>query len=69
MSTLESEFYAAKASSDADRFIKACEACEAAGYVVADGHLSATGAVKDAPPAPTKDEAKAIFSPKKKGAE
>lgn len=52
MSAIEQEFYAAKASSDPDRFIKACEAAKAAGYLIIDGgYLSATAKVKDEPQA------------------
>lgn len=49
-----SEFYQAKAACDAgkpeavERFMKACDAAKAKGYLVVDGrHLSATGAVQN----------------------
>lgn len=54
MSRIVTEFYAAKASKDADRFVKACDAAKAAGYVISvGGFLSETAKVKPEPaPAP-----------------
>lgn len=68
--SLDKQYYEALASGDAARISKAKAECVAAGYVVAhDQTLSATGDVKDAPPAVSPERAKAIFEGDAKGIE
>lgn len=65
---LDKRFYEAKASGDSIEFQKVCAECTAAGYLIQDGHLTATAQVYEAPPAPSGKEVKAKFGGDDKGA-
>lgn len=67
MSELDKEFYKAKAAGDSAKFAEVKAKCVAAGYNCDNDFLTATGAVKNAPPAPSKTLSDAKFKGDAKG--